>query len=85
MAVYDWCEIFGVGRGWAVLPMRAQCATIATEAWSVTQNPARQERSTRQRCDRDAAEMSAELGSNPVSPTDISGQVPPSGTGAVLH
>jgi hypothetical protein len=60
---------FWVGRGWAVLPVRAQRATIVTEAWSVTRSPAKQESSTRKRYEPNAAEMPTPLGSNPVSPT----------------
>ena len=44
--------------------MRTQRAIIVTEACSVTQNPMVEECLTRQRCDRNAAQMSAELGSN---------------------
>jgi len=62
-------EGFRVCKGWAVLPMRAQRATIVTEAWSVTQNPATEESSTRKRCDPNAAETCMRLGSNPTAAT----------------
>jgi hypothetical protein len=65
MAAYERSELLGAGTGWAVLPLRAQRAIIVTEAWSVTRNPAKEESSTRKRCEPTAAEMSAPLGSNP--------------------